>query len=242
MVLDDGPTPLYHQLKSAIENRIRSRELKEKERLPSETELCQEFGVSRTTVRQALSELLRDGLIYRERGRGTFISEGARLKRPVLKGRIENLMASGVGTRIKVLSYKEAAFPKEVTEIIKTRTPQRACRLEFVRSLPAGPQAYSLIYFPLNLGRMISPEEIKETTEIILLVEDKLKIKAQGAHQTIDVGLADKVVARNLSVRLRTPLLIVHREYFTKNGSLLFLAKTCYRPDRYRYQIELSRT
>lgn len=81
---------------------------------------------------------------------------------------------------------------------------------------------------------MISPDEIRETTEIILLVEDKLKIKAQGAHQTIDVGLADKVVARNLSVRLRTPLLIVHREYFTRTSSLLFLAKTYYRPDRYR--------
>lgn len=241
MVLDDGPTPLYHQLKNAIEEKIRSRELREKERLPSEIELCQEFSVSRTTVRQALSELLRDGLIYRERGKGTFISEGAALKRPVLKGRLENLMVAGVGTRIKVLSYEEVPFPNDVSEIMKTRRPEKVCRLEIVRSTPNGPQAYSLIYFPLNLGRMISPDEIKETTEIILLAEDKLKLKAQGAHQTIDVGLADKNVARLLSVKPRTPLLIIHREYFTKKGSLLFLAKTYYRPDLFRYQVELTR-
>jgi GntR family transcriptional regulator len=241
MVLDDGPMPLYHQLKSAIEDKIRSRELKEKERLPSEAELCEEFSVSRTTVRQALSELLRDGLIYRERGKGTFISEGASLKRPVLKGRIENLMVAGVGTRIKVLSYEEVPFPEEFSEIMKTRRPERAYQLEIVRSVPSGPQAYSLIYFPVNLGKMISPDEIKETTEIILLVEDKLKIKAQGAHQTIDVGAADKIVARHLSVQSHTPLLIIHREYFSRKGSLLFLAKTYYRPDLFRYQIELTR-
>ena len=96
MILNDGPTPLYYQLKSVIEDRIRSRDLKERERLPSETELCTEFGVSRITVRQALSELLKDGLIYRERGKGTYISGGAGWKRPVLKGSIENLMAAGV--------------------------------------------------------------------------------------------------------------------------------------------------
>ncbi len=75
MVLDQGPTPLYHQLKNILKSRIFSNELKGNQRLQTEAELCIEFNVSRITVRQALSELMKDGLIYRDRGRGTFVTE-----------------------------------------------------------------------------------------------------------------------------------------------------------------------
>jgi len=88
---------------------------------------------------------------------------------------------------------------------------------------------------------MISIDEIKESTEIISLVEDKMGIKAQGAHQTIDVGVADKLLAKHLSVKRETPLLVISRQYYTRKGSLMFLAKTYFRPDRFRYEIELTR-
>ena len=111
MVLDQGPTPLYHQLKNILKSRILSNELKGNQRLPTEAELCVEYNVSRITVRQALSELMKDGLIYRDRGRGTFVTERAELKRPELKGSIENLIAAAKGTRTRVLSYKEVLSP-----------------------------------------------------------------------------------------------------------------------------------
>jgi GntR family transcriptional regulator len=242
MILDNGPTPLYYQLRSLLETKIRSRELQEGERLPSEAELCQQFNVSRITVRQALSALFNDGLIYRERGKGTFVAEGARWRRPVLKGSIEDLLVAGVGTRIIVLSYEEIHIPQGLSKVLKTGKPERVHRLEFVRLLSEGPQVYSLVYFPPSLGKIISPDEIEETTEIISFVEDRLGIKAHGAHQTIDVGAADQVIAKNLSVKPRTPLLIIYREYFTGEGSLLFAAKSYYRPDRFTYEVELTRT
>jgi GntR family transcriptional regulator len=242
VILDKGPTPLYYQVKSILEGKIRSQELKEKERLPSEAELCTEFGVSRITVRQALSELLKDGLIYRERGKGTYISEGPGWKRPVLKGSIENLMTAGIGTRIKVLSYKQVPVPKEFVKALKAERSERVHRLEFIRLIAGGPQAYSLIYFPAKLGKMISGDDIKETTEIISFVEDKAGTKAQGAHQTIDVGVANELLAGNLSVKQQTPLLVICREYFTRTGALLFLAKSYYRTDRFKYEVELART
>jgi len=242
VILDKGPTPLYYQVKSILEGKIRARELKGRERLPSEAELCTEFGVSRITVRQALSELLKDGLIYRERGKGTYISEGAGWKRPVLKGSIESLMGAGVGTRIKVLSYKQVPVPKEFAKALKAEKSDRVSRLEFVRLIAGGPQAYSLIYFPAKLGKMISGDDITETTEIISFVEDKTGTKAQGAHQTIDVGMANELLAKNLSVKQQTPLLVICRQYFTGTGALLFLAKSYYRTDRFKYEIELART
>jgi len=74
MMLDPGSTPLYVQLRSILEAKILSQEFKESERLPTDAELCEQFGVSRATVLRALEELLRVGLIYRDLGRGTFVT------------------------------------------------------------------------------------------------------------------------------------------------------------------------
>ena len=241
MILDRGPTPLYYQLKSVLEAKIRSHEFKEKERLPSEAQLCEEFSVSRITVRQALSELMKSGLIYRDRGKGTFIAEGAGLKKPTLKGSIEDLVAAAEGTRIEILSYKEVPVPEDIFRTLRADKPERAYRLEILRFVANGPQGYSLIHFPPSLGRMISLDEIKEATEIISFVEDKLGTLAHGAHQTIDVGVADRLLAKYLSVQPGAPLLIIRREYFTRKGAFMFSAETHFRPDRFKYEIELAR-
>jgi GntR family transcriptional regulator len=195
MVLDQGPTPLYYQLKNILKSRILSNELKGNQRLPTEAELCMEYNVSRITVRQALSELMKDGLIYRDRGRGTFVTEGAELKRPELKGSIENLIAAAKGTRTRVLSYKEVTTPPHLAKNLQARKTDKVFRLELVRLTSKGPFGYSFIYFPYSLGKTVSPDELNGTTEIITFVEEKLKTKAHRAKQAIDVGVADKLLA-----------------------------------------------
>lgn len=242
MMLDRGPTPLYSQLKSILESQILRQEWKENDRLPSEGELCRQFSVSRITVRQALSGLLKAGLIYRDRGRGTFITEGAGLKRPVLKGSIEDLIAAAKGTRIKVLSYKEIPLPPALAKIPNFERSETVFQLEMVRLIRKGPQGYSLIYFPPNLGRMISPEEFREETEVISFVEEKLGARAHRANQAIDVGVAGQPAAKNLSIKPKTPLLVIRRDYYTRKGSIMFVAITYFRPDRFKYEIELTRT
>jgi DNA-binding GntR family transcriptional regulator len=92
------------------------------------------------------------------------------------------------------------------------------------------------------LGEMISPEEMDETTEIITFVEGKLKTRVHRANQTIDIGLADKSLARNLLIKPKTPLLIIERDYYGRNGAPLFTSITYCRPDLYKYRIELTRT
>jgi GntR family transcriptional regulator len=242
MMLDRGPTPLYFQLKSIFESRILSKEWKENERLPSETELCRHFNVSRATVRQALSELMRAGLIYRDRGKGTFVTEGAGLKRPVLKGSIQDLIAASEGTRIKPLSYKMCAIPPELSKIPQLTKFEKLFRLEIVRSVHRGPQGYSRIYFAPSLGREITIDQFMDDTEIITFVEEKMITRAHRANQVIDVGAADASLAKVLSVKMNTPLLIIRRDYYTREGILMFVAITYFRPDRFKYEIELTRT
>lgn len=242
MFLNQGPAPLYHQLKVILEAKIRSQEYKEKERFPSEEELCKQFNISRITVRQALSELQKCGLIYRERGKGTFVTEGADLKRPVLKGSIEDLIAAAKGTKIKILSYREVETPQEISDNRQMARSGKVFRLEMIRLIARGPQGYSVVFFPHALGKAISRNELKEDTEIITLVEQKLATRAHRADQTIGVETADKLVAKYLAVKLKTPLLTIRRNYYTTKGSLMFVGITHFRPDRFKYEIDLTRT
>ena len=242
MVLDQGPTPLYHQLKNILKSKILSNELKENQRLPSEMELCMEYNVSRVTVRQALSELMTDGLIYRDRGRGSFVTAGAEMRRLSLRGTIENLIAAGKGSRIKVSGYKEITASSKVAKILQLGRNQKVLQIEIVRFIPKGPFGHSFLYFPPSLGKMISPKDLSETTEIITFVEGKMRTKVNRAEQTIDVGLADKVTAKNLCIKPKAPLLVIERDYFARNGSPMFITITYFRPDLYKYKIELTRT
>jgi GntR family transcriptional regulator len=139
VVSDQCPTPLYYQLKNILKSKIVSNELKGNERLPSKAELCKEYNVSRARVRHTLSELMEDGLIYRHRGRGTSVTERAGLKRLSLKGTIENLIAAGKGTRIRVLVHKERTPPSNAVKTLQLGRTQKVFQLEIVRLIPKGP-------------------------------------------------------------------------------------------------------
>src|SRR6476659_66204 len=72
--LRGGPLPRYYQLKEIIRERIVTGEWEPGSLIPSERELCERYGISRMTARQAITELVNEGLFYREQGKGTFVS------------------------------------------------------------------------------------------------------------------------------------------------------------------------
>jgi ABC-type glycerol-3-phosphate transport system substrate-binding protein len=74
----ESPVPIYHQLKLAVKNKIESGEFEPGKRIPTEQELCERYAISRTPVRQALKELVYEGLLVRRRGLGTFVTDQAR--------------------------------------------------------------------------------------------------------------------------------------------------------------------
>jgi GntR family transcriptional regulator len=242
MMLRKGPIPLYYQIKNILKSRILSNEFKEDQRFPSETELCSQYAVSRATVRQALSELVREGLIYRDQGKGSFVTDGVGLQRLSLKGTIENLIASGEGSHIKVVEFAQIDAPPNIKKTLKLGEDEKTYRLGLVRFIPKGIFGFSHIFFPESLGQMISPEEIGETTEIITLIEEKLNTRVHRANQTIDIGFANKDLAKYLSIKTKTSLLLIERDYFGRNGAPLFASITFCRPDLYKYRIELTRT
>jgi GntR family transcriptional regulator len=241
MILEDGPMPFYYQIKSNIRAKILSNELKAGSIVPSEIELSQGYDVSRGTVRQALLELINEGLIYRIRGKGTFVSEEVGLRHLKYKGTIENLIVSAREGRIKVLEYEEVLPLPPVTKFLRTATRQMVYQLDVIFSSAKGATRYSVFYFPQDLGKTISRSELKETTEIILLVEEKSKTKIHHAIQNMNVALADSKISKYLSIEKGAPIYVIERQYYARNQTPVFMSISYCRPDLYKFKIELTR-
>lgn len=241
MILEDGPMPFYFQIKSILRARILSNKLKAGDLVPSEIDLSQEYNVSRGTVRQALLELINEGLIYRIRGKGTFVSEDVGLRELRFKGTIENLITSALEGKIKILAYKEVIPPPHVAKILRTGAKQTVFQLEVIFSSSKGVTRYSVLYLPYPLGKMISRSELKDTTEVILLVEEKSKTKIHHAYQSMNIALVDERISKYLSIERKTPIFVIERQYYARNRSPLYMSISHCRPDLYKFKIELAR-
>ncbi len=75
MIDKSSPLPIYYQIEEQLKNKLKNGELKPNDSLPSEREFAERFEISRMTVRQAINNLVNDGYLYRQKGRGTFVSE-----------------------------------------------------------------------------------------------------------------------------------------------------------------------
>ena len=125
----DMPIPIYYQLKEYIKKKIESGEFKPGDRIPTEQELCEMFDISRTPVRQALTELAYEGILYRRPGRGTFVSD-----------HLLSSLSGNVST-IKVMIPEEKWSPpiKAAVSTWNERHPDRTVRLDIICLLYTSP-------------------------------------------------------------------------------------------------------
>jgi GntR family transcriptional regulator len=145
-----NPLPLYHQLKEVLKQQIRAGHLAPHTALPSESELGAKYRVSRATVRQATTELVHEGLLYRQHGRGTFVCEPR-----VTLHTAGELMSFSNEIRHRGKQPGGILFVSElvrgsqrVREQLRLTDEEQVVRLERLRTADAIPVAYELNYLP----------------------------------------------------------------------------------------------
>lgn len=236
------PVPLYHQVYTALRDRIFDGTYGADERLPSETELIDLFGVSRITVRRALDELSARGLVLREQGRRTQVAPyrpGASLRASV-EGLIENNLRMAEQTTIEVLEFDYVAADKEVAEALQIGQGDIVQWAVRVRSLEATPFSYIVTYLPEQIGRTFRRQDLSSTPFLVLL--ERCGVPVVRAEQTITAVSADRSVAKALQIEPGTALLqAMRRVYDVEDRPVQFLSVQ-YRPDIYRYDMSLERT
>jgi GntR family transcriptional regulator len=233
--------PLYYQLGSVLREKIQSGHFAAGDRIPTEAELSEAYGVSRITVRQALSALEEEGLIRREAGRGTFVSELRRFTGAMkVEGSLDDLITMAMTTSVRLLDLRSVrATPQQAERLqVKVGTPLTRCtRLRFQHEEPF---AYVVNLLPLEIGRRIKRGEWKKGS--VLKALERHGHAPQDAEQTVHAALADATLARLLQTRIGAPLLSVERVVRSLDGRPIENTHTYYRSDIYSLSVHLSHT
>jgi GntR family transcriptional regulator len=235
------PMPLYHQVYLVLRDKILTGEYTFETSLLSEQETSEMFGVSRITAKRALNELADDGLVKRERGRGTRVIYHAPTP-PVqssVEGLLENLLAMGSETQVILRSFDYVKPDAEVARALKCNDQCQVQRAVRVRSLENDPFSHLTTYVPEKLGRSYSRDDLASHPLLFLL--ERSGVIVGRADQTISATLADIEVSLALELELGSPLLSIQRVVYDQDETPVEFIKALYRPDRYQYRMMLSR-
>lgn len=225
--------PLYRQIYDHLRNRIASEQARPGDALPTEFELMEQYQVSRATVRQALDALVRDGLIYRERGRGTFVAHPT-----VQQGltRIvsftEDMRSRGFAPMSRVLSARLTPATAQIAELLAIQPGEELARIERLRLADGEPMSVEVShlvhrYCPGILQHDYATSPLRET------LERGYGLRIASATQAIRAINVSRDLADVLSVRRNAALLFIERVSYSQQGVPVELLHLYHRGDRY---------
>jgi GntR family transcriptional regulator len=237
-----GKEPLYWQLAEQLRARIAAGEYAEGAQLPTEEALGQAFGVSRITVRGALDRLTAEGLLRRERGRGTFVAAP-----PVeqslsgLTDFAEDMTAAGLQPSSIVVEMVEEPATEAIATALALPVGTPITRLERLRLADGQPLAFDSTYLPLRYGRLLTRATL--TTETIYQqLASGYGITALSGRYTLEATGAPEPIAALLGIPTGAPTLLLGRTSLTPDGAIIYYQRRYYRGDRVRYRLELGRS
>ncbi len=238
--LTRGPIPLYYQIAQILRSQIRSQEYKPNDILPTENEMIRSFMVSRITVRQALQILMREGLIYRIAGKGTFVSEGELPRQREWSVRsIDEIIATGYATKLKFLTWKTIRAGAGIAKAFRIPAGSKLRQFHGLRLVDDEPFFHATIHVPLELAEKI-PEERLHEKPVIALLEEYCGFRIREVDQWIAASLAGSEIARHLELKPGDPVLLVERHFIDTTGRVVEVVNDHYRSDRRRLLLKLS--
>jgi DNA-binding GntR family transcriptional regulator len=229
--------PRYLQIADAIRRDLKG----EGERIDSEHTLCARFKVSRPTIRQALDVLVQEGRLYRHAGRGTFSTAAAGTD-PRLRviGSIDDMMALGDETWLKLVAHDEIVMPANVAQALRLPPGSTGVRIVGVRHAESGPFMHVTVWLPPAVAAALSDEDLSKTS-LIAAIERQTDARIKTLEQVADAVLAPRQVAELLQLRPRAPLLMFERTYYATSGEPIEHAITYQVGRRYPYRVVLAR-
>ncbi len=233
-------TPLYHQIEQALRRRIAGGELTPGAAI-SERELSESLGVSRMTARQALSALRDEGLIYSERGRGTFVAEPKlNVHTRQLLGFSEDMRRRGLAPGSRLLAFRRFRPEAAVALKLQLAEGEEAFELTRLRLADRVPMAYETCLLPAHLCPQLKRAEV-ERGSLYQILEQRYGVQPARADEVLEAACATTKEAAALSIKPRAAVLVVQRTVYAADETVIELVRSVYRGDRYQATIQLKR-
>lgn len=234
-------TPHHVRIADYLRSLIHDGQHPPSSRVPSEADLCAHFKVSRTTVRHALGELERDGLIIRQQGRGSFVASpkpGQDLGR--LTGLAEAMAAQGREISNQVLGLARVSAPAEVARRLQLDVGETVVALRRVRSIDGVAVSHELSYFPVEFAATLEQADLGRR-DVYLVLEADGGLVLGHADWRIDAVGADPELAEALDTPVGEALLRVERLAFSRAGRPIDFEYLHYRGEAFQYLLRTER-
>lgn len=232
-------TPLYAQLARFIRAAITSGEWRRGDTLLTEMEMTAQYGVSRITVRSALACLVDEGLIYRQKGRGSVVKQRKLTRNaPGLLGIHEEIQATGRSPLTKLISLEAVReFPAEIHRGLGLEEDEGAVRIR--REIYADEEllGISTAYIPGRIWLAVGMPASRLANNSLYRLLERSGYPLHEAEEIIEVVSADLELAHRLKVHRGFPLFCLTRTVYTKEGLPIEWGQNILRADKYQFRM-----
>jgi GntR family transcriptional regulator len=212
--------PLYVRIREAIRERITRKELSVGDKLPSEVELSEQFGVSRMTVRRGLDDLVHEGLLQRKQGVGTLVTEH-RITRDYnrLTSLYEGAAQQGLDPSSKLLDLTVIPASVDLADRLMIEPGTSVMRITRLRLLSGAPIALHVAYVAHDLFPALLDEDLEDQS--LYRLYDACGLRVAWARQCVEARIADEELARHLDIEPGDPVLYSERTTYAADNTLI---------------------
>ena len=236
----DSIIPIYYQLIQYIKQQVANGVWKVGDKIPSEREFCNQFQISRMTVRGAIETLKNEGLIYSKKGLGNFVCiPKFNQKLNKLTSFTDDMLSRGLNPGSKTLLLKCMPAPADVAKIFRINEGDKVINLKRLRIANDEPMALEDTYINESLVPGLL-ENYESGNSLYKTMREKFGIELLAATESIEVGLCGKKDAKLLEVKPGSPVFSIHRVTLTKERQPIEVVLSIYRGDRYTFSMQLE--
>jgi len=236
----DIPIPLYFQLKEKIKEKIVNGSLEPGDLIPSERELSKKYNISRPTIRQALKGLVNEGLLYREKGRGTFVSN------PKIKyGFIQkfttfydDMKEKGYETETKVIKQEIQYASGSLAKKLEISENDKIIFIHRIRYIKGDPIVSVINNIPYRLCTALIDENL-ENKSLYRTLADNYNIKPHKAEITLEPIVANEYDTELLNIDENQPMFLMKNLTYSTDDVAIDYFESHFRGDKGKVKVEL---
>ncbi|MHB1315431.1 MAG: GntR family transcriptional regulator [Christensenellales bacterium] len=235
-----NPKPLYRQLEEIIRAKIANEEWQPKKAIPSENELSKTYGLSRMTVRCAITKFVKQGALYRIQGKGTFVAEPKISTQPLSYAGIrEQLEKKGYEIATRLLRAEIVAADREVAAQLGLCEHARVYAIERVRLIDHVPLSLHLSYIPVKLAVGLNERNL-ENEQMCVILQKYYHLVRGRVYETLESSLPTVEEAEVLGISCGFPLLLLKDTIYTQNEVPFEYSKVMFRGDKIKLVFEFD--
>jgi GntR family transcriptional regulator len=207
--------------------------------IPAERALSHDLGVSRLTLRAALDELVREGLLTRRRGSGTFVAEPKVAKGMTITSFSDDMRLRGLTPGSRTLEFRTIPAGARLGRILHVSPSEPVLAVKRLRLADGEPMAVELLHVPEALFSGLTARDLEESSFYDLMLS-RYGIEIVGGTQTVEPTVTSEEESETLGVPLHSPALLFERVTQSASGATVEFTSSIYRGDRYRLVSELG--